>query len=129
MFRWRKCRIRHCRGEKTKSPLSTTILGYNFSAPFLISPAAAPGAVGGYVPKDRELGLLKGAYNGDILYIPALYAEMSIEEIAEAKGDTGQVTFQQVLASSILENTILTDLALVLRSGKCNLQCTNPETC
>lgn len=74
----------------------TSILGYNFSAPFFISPAAAPAALGGFVPADRELGLLKGASSGEILYIPALYAEVSIEEFGEAKSGTDQVTFQQV---------------------------------
>lgn len=73
----------------------TTILGHNFSAPFFISPAAAPGAVGGYVPKDRELGLVQGAGDEGILYIPALYAEMSIEEQGMNQGPS-QVMFQQV---------------------------------
>jgi len=73
---------------------STKILRNNFSAPFFISPGAAPGPVGGYVPEDREQGLIEGAYNGNILYIPALYAEMTIEEIAATKG-SGQTIFQQ----------------------------------
>lgn len=73
-------------------------MGHNFSAPFFISPAAAPGAVGGYVPPERELGLLHGANAGGILYIPALYADVTIEEFGEAKAGTGQVTFQQLYA-------------------------------
>ena len=73
----------------------TTILGHNISAPIFINPAAAPGAVGGYVPKNREEGLIQGAYSGNILYIPALYAEMSIEEMAAAKKGC-QIMFQQV---------------------------------
>lgn len=76
----------------------TTILGHKFDAPFFISPAATPGPVGGYVPEDREMGLLKGAYNGGILYIPAQYASMSIEEFGAAKENTSQVTFQQLYA-------------------------------
>lgn len=80
-------------------PYSTTILGYNFSAPLFISPAAAPGAVGGYVPENGELGLLKGAYTGDILYIPAMYAGMTPAEMASARNGTDQVTFQQVCPS------------------------------
>ena len=51
---------------------STTILGHEFSAPIFISPAAAPGAIGGYVPENEELGLLKRAYTGGIPYIPAM---------------------------------------------------------
>ena len=47
------------------------------------------------MPEGREVGLIKGAYAGNILYIPALYAEMSIEEMAAAKGPS-QVMFQQV---------------------------------
>jgi isopentenyl diphosphate isomerase/L-lactate dehydrogenase-like FMN-dependent dehydrogenase len=85
----------------------TSILGYNFSAPIFISPAATPGAVGGYVPKDREMGLIKGSGTGEILYIPALYAEMSIEEIAKAKVQ-GQVTFQQVRTSQDVCFVLLT---------------------
>lgn len=73
----------------------TQILGYNFSAPIFISPAAAPGLVGGYVPPERELGLVQGAGSEEVLYIPALYAEMSIEEMAEAQLPE-QVMFQQV---------------------------------
>lgn len=76
----------------------TDILGYNFSAPIFISPAAAPALLGGYVPEERELGLLRGAYTGDILYIPAQYAEVSIEEFGQAKANTSQVTFQQLYA-------------------------------
>lgn len=66
----------------------------------MISPAAAPGLLGGYVPPDRELGLLKGTYTGGILYIPALYAEVSIEESGQAKNGTDQVTFQQLYAQT-----------------------------
>lgn len=77
---------------------STTILGHNFSAPIFISPAAAPALLGGYVPEERELGLLKGAHEGGILYIPAQYAEVSIEEFGQAKANTSQVTFQQLYA-------------------------------
>jgi isopentenyl diphosphate isomerase/L-lactate dehydrogenase-like FMN-dependent dehydrogenase len=45
--------------------LSTTILGYNFSAPFFISPAARAG----YANSDAEAGLVKGAAAGNILYM------------------------------------------------------------
>lgn len=76
----------------------TKILGHQFSAPIFISPAAAPALLGGYVPADRELGLLKAAYTQDILYIPAQYAEVSIEEFGQARSDTSQVTFQQLYA-------------------------------
>ncbi|RDW88817.1 putative2-hydroxy-acid oxidase [Coleophoma cylindrospora] len=76
-----------------ESTLSTTILGHNFSAPFFISPAARAD----YANEVAEAGLVQGAYEGNILYMAALYAKLSIEEIAAAKptNDT-QVTFQQV---------------------------------
>lgn len=67
-------------------------MGHEFSAPFYISPAAG-GAYGN--PEDKELGLVKAAHMQDILYVPSLYADMTIEEIAAAKAP-GQVTFQQV---------------------------------
>lgn len=80
-----------------ESSLQTTILGYNFSAPFFISPCSR----GGYANSEAELGLVKGAYEGNILYVPAHYASLSIEEIAAAKptNDT-QVLFQQVYLDS-----------------------------
>ncbi|OTA98279.1 hypothetical protein M426DRAFT_259312 [Hypoxylon sp. CI-4A] len=74
-----------------ESTLPTTILGYNFSAPFFISPAAR----GGYGNVDGEKGLVEGAAAGDILYMTSLFASLTIEEIAAYKTDE-QVTFQQV---------------------------------
>lgn len=44
---------------------STTILGYNFSSPFFISPAARAD----YAHPQAELNLVQGAASGDILYI------------------------------------------------------------
>lgn len=52
--------------------------------------------MGGYVPPERELGLVQGAGSESILYIPALYAEMSIEEMGKAQLP-GQTMFQQVI--------------------------------
>ncbi|KAH9905848.1 FMN-dependent alpha-hydroxy acid dehydrogenase [Xylariomycetidae sp. FL2044] len=74
-----------------ESTLPTTILGHNFSAPFFISPAAR----GGYGHVDAEKGLVEGAAAGNILYMPAIYATLSMEEIAAFKTED-QVTFQQV---------------------------------
>ncbi|KAH7257642.1 hypothetical protein BKA59DRAFT_117450 [Fusarium tricinctum] len=78
-----------------ESTLPTTILGHNFSAPFFISPCAK----GGNAHPDAEKNFVKGAAAGDILYMPALYASLSIEEIAKAKAE-GQVVFQQLYLSS-----------------------------
>ncbi|CAJ0552851.1 Ff.00g009290.m01.CDS01 [Fusarium sp. VM40] len=78
-----------------ESTLPTTILGHNFSAPFFISPCAK----GGNAHPDAEKNFVKGAAAGDILYMPALYASLSIEEIAKSKAE-GQVVFQQLYLSS-----------------------------
>lgn len=80
---------------KIESTLPTTILGHNFSAPIFISPCAR----GGYGHPDAELNLVKGAAAGNILYMPALLASYTIEEIAAAKAE-GQVVFQQLYLSS-----------------------------
>ncbi|KAI1485002.1 hypothetical protein F5X96DRAFT_661821 [Biscogniauxia mediterranea] len=74
-----------------ESTLPTTILGHNVSAPFFISPCAR----GGYGNVDGEKGLVEGAAAGDILYMPAIYASLTVEEIAALK-TPDQVTFQQV---------------------------------
>ncbi|KAI0602190.1 hypothetical protein F4775DRAFT_581619 [Biscogniauxia sp. FL1348] len=74
-----------------ESSLPTTILGHNVSAPFFISPCAR----GGYGNADGEKGLVEGAAAGDILYMPAIYASLTVEEIAALK-TPDQVTFQQV---------------------------------
>lgn len=47
------------------------------------------------MPPHEELGLVEGAGNEGILYIPALYATMSIEEMGK-KQLPGQTMFQQV---------------------------------
>ncbi|KAI1456260.1 FMN-dependent alpha-hydroxy acid dehydrogenase [Annulohypoxylon moriforme] len=78
-----------------ESTLPTTILGHNFSAPFFITPCAR----GEYGNIDGEKGLVEGAAAGDILYMPALYASLTIEQITTFKKD-GQVTFQQVYLDS-----------------------------
>lgn len=74
--------------------VSTTILGYNFSAPFFICPAALAGSAhpGG------EINLVEGAAAGDILYVASSYSTYTIEEIHAAKKQ-GQVVFQQVRAN------------------------------
>lgn len=70
---------------------STTILGFNFSAPFYISPCA----VGVHGHEDGELNLVKGAAAGDILYVAAGYSSYTFQEIQDAKAE-GQVVFQQM---------------------------------
>ncbi|KAI1497301.1 FMN-dependent dehydrogenase [Biscogniauxia marginata] len=77
--------------SNVQSTLPTKILGYNFSAPFFITSAARAGL--GHTAAER--GLVEGAAAEDILYVPSLYATLSISEIASYKA-LGQVTFQQV---------------------------------
>ncbi|OJJ06302.1 hypothetical protein ASPVEDRAFT_154362 [Aspergillus versicolor CBS 583.65] len=81
-----------------ESSLSTSILGHNFSAPFYISPCASAGL--GH--EAAEANFVKAAAAENILYIPALYATLSMEEIAAAKpaNASGQVLFQQVYLDS-----------------------------
>jgi isopentenyl diphosphate isomerase/L-lactate dehydrogenase-like FMN-dependent dehydrogenase len=71
--------------------IPTTILGYNFSAPFFISPCAR----GGYAHPDGELGLVKGAAKSDILYMISLYSSIPRDDIYAA-ANSSQVLFQQV---------------------------------
>ncbi|KAJ3550158.1 hypothetical protein NM208_g140 [Fusarium decemcellulare] len=71
--------------------LNTTILGYNFSAPFFISPCARA-SIG---HPDAELNLVKAAGAQKLLYIPSQAADMTIEEIADARQEE-QVIFQQM---------------------------------
>ena len=73
---------------------STTILGFNFSAPFYITPCAR--AVQAH--EGGEINLVKGAAAGDILYIPSGYSSYTFKEIQDAKAK-GQVVFQQVGAT------------------------------
>ncbi|KAB8236632.1 S-2-hydroxy-acid oxidase [Aspergillus alliaceus] len=76
-----------------ESTLPTSILGHNFSAPFYISPCAR----GGLAHPDAEKNFVKAAYEENILYIPSLYASLSVDEIAAAKPSNGsQTIFQQV---------------------------------
>jgi isopentenyl diphosphate isomerase/L-lactate dehydrogenase-like FMN-dependent dehydrogenase len=76
-----------------EASIPTTILGHNFSAPFFISPCAR----GEYAHPDGELGLVKGAAESNILYMPSLYSSKSIEDIYAARSNnSAQVLFQQV---------------------------------
>jgi isopentenyl diphosphate isomerase/L-lactate dehydrogenase-like FMN-dependent dehydrogenase len=76
---------------KIESSLPTTILGHNFSAPFFISPCARAG----YAHPDGELGLVKGAGVGNILYMASLYSNQKMSDIYAARNGS-QVLFQQV---------------------------------
>ncbi|KAI1638220.1 S-2-hydroxy-acid oxidase [Biscogniauxia mediterranea] len=91
---------------KVNETLKTTILGYNFSAPIFISPAA----VAAYCdPEQAELNFVKATANENILYTAALYASKTIEEIASAKSNSTvnglQVLFQQIYTNDNLSVT------------------------
>ncbi|KAL4902787.1 hypothetical protein BDW74DRAFT_180486 [Aspergillus multicolor] len=80
-----------------ESTLPTTILGHKFSAPFYISPCASAGLA----HPDAETNFVKAAHEENILYIPALYATLSMDEIAAAKpANSSQVLFQQAYLNS-----------------------------
>lgn len=86
---------------KIDSSLPTTILGYNFSAPFFISPCAR----GGYANADGEFGLVKGAAQGNILYMPSLYSSKKPVDIYTARPNNSQVLFQQLYLDGDLNDT------------------------
>lgn len=98
-FRLRPRVLRDIRNINDSLP--TTILGYNFSAPFFISPCAR----GGYGHPDGEIGLVKGAAEGNILYMPSLYSSKKMNEIYDARGSPSQVLFQQVYLDGDLNDT------------------------
>ena len=54
---------------------STKILGHNFSAPFFISPCARAGNA----HPDAELNFVKGAAEGDILYMVSLQLQYTCQ--------------------------------------------------
>lgn len=65
-------------------------MGYNFSAPYFIAPAANLNVSN----PDAEAALVRAAANAGILYIPSIGASLSIESVAAA-GAEGQVMFHQ----------------------------------
>ncbi|KAH6645342.1 FMN-dependent alpha-hydroxy acid dehydrogenase [Truncatella angustata] len=74
--------------DVSKINLNTTILGYNFSAPYFIAPAANLNVSN----SGTEDNLVRAAASAGILYIPSIGAKMKIEDIAAAGAD-GQVMF------------------------------------
>ncbi|KAI1343044.1 S-2-hydroxy-acid oxidase [Xylariaceae sp. FL0016] len=91
---------------RVNETLGTTVLGYNFSAPVFIAPAARAA----YGDPDRaELNFMQAAASENILYTPALYASKTIEELAAVKSNTTlngpQVVFQQIYTNANLSVT------------------------
>ncbi|KAI5855742.1 hypothetical protein BZA05DRAFT_464779 [Tricharina praecox] len=75
--------------------LSASILGYDFTAPFFIAPAANAGLAHPLA----ELNLARAAGKTGILYAPSLSASKTIEEIAAAAAP-GQIMFHQLYVSA-----------------------------
>ncbi|KAI0415055.1 FMN-dependent dehydrogenase [Xylaria grammica] len=90
---------------KVNETLKTTILGYEFSAPIFIAPAAR----GGYGDERGELNFVEAAAAENILYSPSIYATKTIEEIASVKANDTlngpQVIFQQIYTNTNLSVT------------------------
>ena len=93
--------------------LPTTILGNNVSAPIFISPCARAG----YAHPDGEIGLVKGAAQGNVLYIPSNYASKNMSEIYAAKS-ADQVMFQQIYLNGGLNDTAALFKAAEARRSK-----------
>lgn len=70
--------------------IKTSILGYEFNAPFFIAPAAQAGLAS----SGAETNLVQAAGAAGILYIPSISATQSIATIAGA-AVSGQVMFHQ----------------------------------
>ncbi|KAI1504792.1 S-2-hydroxy-acid oxidase [Biscogniauxia marginata] len=91
---------------RVNETLGTSILGYNFSAPIFIAPAARAGYGD---PDEGELNFVRATAKENILYTAALYASKTIEEIASAKSNSTsngpQVLFQQIYTNNDLSVT------------------------
>lgn len=70
--------------------LKTSILGYEFNAPFFIAPAAQAGRAS----SGAETNLVKAAGAAGILYVPSISSTQSISTIAGAANES-QVMFHQ----------------------------------
>lgn len=88
---WEKLRLNGFSfSDVSELDLSTKILGYDFSLPFFIAPAAAAGRA----HPNAEANLVRAAANQSILYVPSISATLDIEEIAAAAAP-GQIMFHQ----------------------------------
>lgn len=65
-------------------------MGYNFSAPYFIAPAANAG----HASEGAEANLVRAAASAGVLYVPSISSTLSVEEIGAAAAD-GQVMFHQ----------------------------------
>ncbi|KAF9065213.1 FMN-dependent alpha-hydroxy acid dehydrogenase [Rhodocollybia butyracea] len=70
--------------------LNTTILGYNFTVPFFIAPAA----YAGHTNESAELSLARSAGKLGALYVPSIESSKTLQQIADA-GFSNQTMFHQ----------------------------------
>ncbi|RYO90032.1 hypothetical protein DL764_008500 [Monosporascus ibericus] len=88
---WKKIRLNGFSfSDVSDVNLATTILGYEFSAPFFFAPAASAGRA----HPDAEASIIRAAGNAGILYVPSISSTLDIEEKAAAAVD-GQIMFHQ----------------------------------
>ncbi|KKA31076.1 hypothetical protein TD95_004596 [Thielaviopsis punctulata] len=76
---------------KIESTFPTTIMGYNFTAPFFISPCARAD----YANPGAEMNLVEAAGEAGILYIESGFSSLPMEQIAKGKVP-GQTVFNQL---------------------------------
>ena len=92
LFDWQKIRLNGFSfADVSNINLKTTILGYEFEAPFFIAPAAKAGKAS----DGAESNLVQAAGAAGILYIPSISSTLSIEEIASASTNDSQIMFHQ----------------------------------
>ncbi|KAJ3818893.1 FMN-dependent alpha-hydroxy acid dehydrogenase [Lentinula raphanica] len=88
---WKKVRLNgYTFRDVSNVNLNTTILGYNFTVPFFIAPAA----YAGHTNASAELSLARAAGKMGALYAPSIESTKSMEEIADA-GFSNQTMFHQ----------------------------------
>ncbi|KAL1297943.1 hypothetical protein AAFC00_006456 [Neodothiora populina] len=91
LFIWEKIRLNGFSFRDVSNiNLNTSILGYEFAAPFFIAPAAQAGRAS----SGAESNFVKAAGAANILYVPSISSTQSIATIANAAVD-GQVMFHQ----------------------------------
>lgn len=91
LFIWEKIRLNGFSFvDVSDINLNTSILGYNFSAPFFIAPAAKAGKASA----GAETNLAKAAGAAGILYVPSISSSENTSTIGAAAVD-GQVMFHQ----------------------------------
>ncbi|GAW00483.1 FMN-dependent alpha-hydroxy acid dehydrogenase [Lentinula edodes] len=88
---WKKIRLNgYTFRDVSDVNLNTTILGYNFTVPFFIAPAA----YAGHTNASAELSLARAAGKMGALYAPSIESTKTIEEIADV-GFANQTMFHQ----------------------------------